>query len=171
MRVPGVGGPRKVLGAAVDAMQAAGLALECVSPTLDTVPIGPSHRRFANAAAIVSCDLDPPRFLAALQEIERSFGRRRRGQPWRARPLDLDIILWSGGVWDDRDLAIPHPSFAIRDFVLGPASRIAPEWRDADSGLTVRQLHARLTARRPLPRGAAVVGPLAQSVEQLTFNQ
>jgi 2-amino-4-hydroxy-6-hydroxymethyldihydropteridine diphosphokinase len=72
--------------------------------------------------------------------------------------LDCDIVLWSGGVWRSggrtMPLAIPHPAFAIRAFVLTPALAIAPGWRDPVSGLTLAHLHARLTRRRPLPRGA-----------------
>jgi 7,8-dihydro-6-hydroxymethylpterin-pyrophosphokinase len=48
----------------------------------------------------------------------------------------------------------PHPQFRRRAFVLGPACAIARGWRDPVSGLTLAQLHARLTRRRPLPSGA-----------------
>ena len=71
---------------------------------------------------------------------------------WGDRVLDLDIILWSGGVWRSVDLKIPHPAFAQRRFVLDPACTIAPDWRDPLSGLTLAQAQARLTRPRPLPR-------------------
>ena len=90
--------------------------------------------------------------LALLQAVEAEFGRHRRGQAWMARVLDLDIVLWSGGCWAEPDLTIPHPQFRWRAFVLGPAHAVAPGWRDPLSGLTLRQLHARLTAPRPLPK-------------------
>ena len=38
-----------------------------------------------------------------------------------------------------------------RTFVLAPATRIAPRWRDPVTGFTVRQLYARLTRSNPLP--------------------
>ncbi len=95
----------------------------------------------------------PGALLGELQAIEHRFGRRDRGgQRWRARVLDLDIVLWSGGTWASPDLLIPHPAFRQRDFVLGPAAGIAPEWRDPLSGLSLRQLHARLTRPKRLPR-------------------
>lgn len=87
--------------------------------------------------------------LARLKGIERAFGRRR-GQRWSARVIDLDIVLWSGGPWSSPGLTIPHMAFRERDFVLAPLLGVAPDWRDPLSGLTVRQLHARL--RRVLPR-------------------
>ena len=107
--------------------------------------------RFANGALVLSSELTPTALLAALKHTERAFGRRP-GQRWGDRVLDLDIILWSGGVWRSADLKIPHPAFALRRFVLGPACTIAPEWRDPVSGLTLAQAQARLTRPRPLPR-------------------
>jgi 2-amino-4-hydroxy-6-hydroxymethyldihydropteridine diphosphokinase len=124
-----------------------------------TAPLGPSRRRFANAAALIASDLDPPALLARLQALERAFGRRR-GQRWGARVLDLDIILWSGGAWAGPGLTLPHPAFRNRRFVLDPLLAIAPDWRDPLSGLGVRHLHARLTRSRPASRaGGAGAGP------------
>jgi 2-amino-4-hydroxy-6-hydroxymethyldihydropteridine diphosphokinase len=86
-----------------------------------------------------------------LQAIEHAFGRRRAGARWRARVLDLDIVMWSGGAWASEQLVIPHPEFRRREFVLTPASAIAPSWRDPLTGRTIRHLTARLTRARALP--------------------
>ena len=151
MRHPLFGRPRELIAAALAALGDAGLEVEAVSPVVTSDPLGPSRRRYANAAAIVTVDLSPEAVLDRLQEIERSFGRRRRGGRWRARVLDLDIVLWSGGAWASPRLILPHRHMRERDFVLGPAVTIAPEWRDPLSGLAIRQLHARLTRAAPLP--------------------
>lgn len=129
-----------------------------VSPILQTPPLGPSKRRFANAVALVESDDAPPALLRRLKGIERSFGRRR-GQIWAARVIDLDIVLWSGGSWGERALTVPHRLFRGRDFVLTPLLRVTPDWRDPVTGLSIRQLHARLTRRMPASRGKAGVGP------------
>mgnify|MGYP000212141702 CR=1 FL=1 len=152
MRVPGVGGPRQAIAAALAALEREGLALAAVSRILDSAPVGPSLRRYANAAVVVTSELDPPELLALLHEVECAFGRRRRGRRWRARPLDLDVVLWSGGIWLSPMLAIPHPEFRRRSFVLGPAAAIAPAWRDPLTGRPLRQLRARLTRNPPLLR-------------------
>jgi 2-amino-4-hydroxy-6-hydroxymethyldihydropteridine diphosphokinase len=144
-RHPGHGAPRKVIRAALAALGHEGIAVERASPIIASRPLGPSRRTYANAAAVIRTRLDPPEVLAELQAIEKAFGRRRRGQPWSARVLDLDVVLWSGGAWESPGLVVPHVSFRERDFVLGPAARIAGDWRDPLSGLTVRQLRARLT--------------------------
>ena len=130
-----------------------------VSPIVTSAPVGPSLRAYANAAAGIASDESPPALLARLKRIERAAGRRR-GRRWGARVIDLDILTWSGGRWRSRGLTVPHPHLRTRGFVLAPLLTIAPDWRDPDTGLTVRQLLHRLTARRPLPRsGGAGRGP------------
>lgn len=124
--------------------------VKAASPLIETRPLGPSHRRYANMVVLLDSDLDPPGLLIALKAIERAAGRRR-GRRWGARALDLDIILWSGGAWAGPGLTIPHPQFRDRDFVLCPLAAIAPDWRDPLTGHTVRQLYARLTAPRARP--------------------
>ena len=148
VRHPRYGRPRSVLAAALADLRQCGLAVTAGASTIETDPIGPSIRRYANSAAVIETDLDPPRLLALLKQVEQAFGRRSRGQRWRARVLDLDIILWSGGAFASDELTIPHPLFRERAFVLLPADGIAPGWRDPLTGRTVRQLRARLTRPR-----------------------
>jgi 2-amino-4-hydroxy-6-hydroxymethyldihydropteridine diphosphokinase len=145
------GPPERVLGAALTALEAAGIKLKRLGPVIRSRPLGPSLRRYANSAAVVKCKLDPDELLAELQEIERSFGRRRGGQRWGTRVLDLDIVLWEGGAWSSPELTIPHPRFRTRPFVLGPAASIAPAWRDPLTGQTLRQLAYRLAAAGSRP--------------------
>ncbi|MCH7860433.1 MAG: 2-amino-4-hydroxy-6-hydroxymethyldihydropteridine diphosphokinase [Proteobacteria bacterium] len=114
-----------------------------VSPILHTPPLGPSKRRFANAVALIETDEAPPALLRRLKAIERDFGRRR-GRTWGARVIDLDIVLWSGGSWGEPALVVPHRLFRDRAFVLAPLARVAAGWRDPVTGLSVRQLAARL---------------------------
>lgn len=147
------GDPHGVLRAALKALSRGATRLHAAAPIVSSRPLGPSHRLYANSAAIVSAALPPPAMLAALKAIERDFGRRR-GRRWGARVLDLDIILWDGGQWRSRDLCVPHRDFRTRGFVLAPAARIAPRWRDPVTGHNLLELHARLTRRLPLPRPA-----------------
>ncbi len=116
------------------------------SPIFETPALGPSKRRFANAVAIVASEDEPPALLRRLKAVERDFGRRG-GVRWGARVLDLDIILWSQGVWADETVTVPHPEFRRRDFVLAPLMRVVPGWRDPVTGLSVRKLRARLQRR------------------------
>jgi len=150
------GSPERVLEAALSALTAAGVAVTARSPVLATAPLGPGGRRFANAAVLAHTSLDPPALLDLLKRIERAFGRRR-GRRWGARVLDLDVLLWSGGRWRTRTLAVPHAGLRARRFVLDPLVTVAPGWRLPDGG-TVRHAAARLTRARPLHRDRIAVG-------------
>ena len=148
-----------MLRAALAALEQEGLSIIAAAPVIGTDPLGPSLRRYANSAALVESTLEPDALLALLKRIERRFGRRPGGKRWSARVLDLDVILWSGGMWSTPGLVVPHVSFRERDFVLRPAVALAPDWRDPVGGLTLRQLLARLTSPRPLPNAPAWSGP------------
>ncbi|WP_310535060.1 2-amino-4-hydroxy-6-hydroxymethyldihydropteridine diphosphokinase [Novosphingobium sp.] len=150
-RHPVHGSPRGVLAAAFAALDRQGVNLLGASPVMDSAPVGPTLRRYANAAALIETRLDPDDLLDHLHTIEEQFGRRRMGQAWRSRVLDLDIALWSGGAYAVSGLTIPHIHLRHRTFVLGPGMSLAPDWRDPITGLTLRHLHSRLTRPRPLP--------------------
>jgi len=116
------------------------------SPIILNGAKGGAGRDFANAVALVESRHEPPEMLRRLKAIERAFGRRP-GKRWGPRVLDLDLILWSGGRFRSRRLAIPHPQLEERSFVLGPLAGIAPGWRIG--ALSVRHLDARLARRAP----------------------
>lgn len=139
------GAPHRVVVAALDAIG----QVTAHSRTHVTPPLGPSSRRFANAAALIESDEMPADLLARLKRIERDFGRRP-GRRWAARVLDLDIVLWSGGAWSGDGLTIPHPAFRSRDFVLTPLAEIVPAWRDPLTGLSIRHLARRLRRAKPV---------------------
>ena len=138
------GRPTEIIGAALQRLAGAGLMIVEASGVVASRPVGPSQRSYANGVAIVETALEPASLLSLLQRIEAEFGRRR-GQAWSRRVLDLDILLWSGGVFvsDVPALTIPHPHLRQRSFVLGPAAEIAGAWRDPLTGRTIAQLNAR----------------------------
>lgn len=146
------GSPVAILRAALAEFGAQDLLVEAASPVMRSRPVGPSQREYANGAVVVQTDLEPPELLDLLQGIENAFGRRRQGQRWRSRTLDLDIVLWTGGGWADDRLTVPHTEFRKRDFVLRPAAQIVPGWRDPLTGLTLKHLFSRLTRRASAPR-------------------
>ena len=146
------GPPERVLAAALAALERHSIKVKRAAPVIRSAPLGPSLRRYANSAVLVKCKVEPDELLAELKALERQFGRRSGGQRWGSRVLDLDLVLWSGGAWSSPGLTVPHPAFRERRFVLGPAAQIAGTWRDPMSGLSLRQLKARLTRSRPIPR-------------------
>lgn len=162
------GDPRKVLGAALAALEARGIRMLRVAPVIASAPIGPSLRRYANGAALVETALSPDELLGALKEVERAFGRTRGAQRWSSRVLDLDIVLWEGGAWASPGLVVPHVAFRSRDFVLRPAAAIAPAWRDPLTGRTVRQLAGQRERQRRYER-ASPYSPRSMNVSPTRF--
>ena len=129
------GPPARTIAAAVAALP----GVIAVAPTIASAPLGPSSRRFANAAVLLRAPEDPPAMLRLLKTIEHRLGRRR-GRHWGERVIDLDIVLWSGGAWRTRTLTVPHRAYRDRGFVLVPLAAIAGDWRDPLSGRLVRHL-------------------------------
>jgi len=143
------GAPAATLRAATEALRERGVEIVAMSQVRRTPALGPAGRSFANAAMLVTSDLDPLELLAELKDLERSFGRRG-SRRWGPRVIDLDILLWSEGAYEAPGLVIPHAEMRERAFVLDPLSELVPAWRDPLTRLTVRQLRARLASRRAL---------------------
>jgi 2-amino-4-hydroxy-6-hydroxymethyldihydropteridine diphosphokinase len=139
------GRPEGVVEAAIARLDA-DFTLFDASPIILNKAVGGAGRDFANAVALVESPLEPPAMLAAIKAAERDFGRRP-GRRWGERVLDLDLIAWDGGRYATRKLTIPHPRLSGRDFVLGPLSAIALNWR-VEGNLSVRHLLSRLGKRR-----------------------
>jgi 2-amino-4-hydroxy-6-hydroxymethyldihydropteridine diphosphokinase len=119
-----------------------------VSGFRETDPVGVSPQpRFLNAAAAGTTALGARALLDALQAIEREHGRTRpfAGAP---RTLDLDLILFGDTIVDEPGLAVPHPRFRERLFVLEPLGEIAPDLLDPVTGLTIAELLQRLADRQ-----------------------
>jgi 2-amino-4-hydroxy-6-hydroxymethyldihydropteridine diphosphokinase len=115
-----------------------------VSSFYDTAPQGVGEQpRFLNAAATGSTTLTARALLETLLGIEAEFGRTRP-HPGAARTLDLDLILYGDQIIEEQDLAVPHPRFRERRFVLEPLAEIAPDWVDPVTGRTMRELVSRL---------------------------
>ncbi len=146
--------PAALVTAALAALDDAPLTLLDASPVITTAPLGPSRRRYANCVALVASALLPDELLEELHAIEAAFGRKR-ARDWGERTLDLDLILWSEGSFVSGGAVVPHPEFRSRAFVLAPLARIAPDWHDPLTGLSVRHLLARYTRAKPVDRSGA----------------
>lgn len=68
----------------------------------------------------------PESLLAALQSLEREFGRQPKRIHNEARPLDLDLISFAHETRATAALTLPHPRAHLRRFVLQPLSELAP---------------------------------------------
>lgn len=100
------------------------------SPLYRSAPLdGSEQPDYVNAVSALLTRLDVGELLEFLREIERAQGRRRDGDKWGPRTLDLDLLVYSGDSIDENDLKVPHPGIAGRNFVLLPLVDIAPHLR------------------------------------------
>lgn len=137
------GPPRDVLRAAIRALREGGLQIDLLSPIIETPPLGPSKRRYANAALKGRWQGSAQDLLTLLKGLEQQFGRRR-GLRWGARVLDCDLLAFGCQRVRVKALEVPHPRLHERDFVLRPLEQVWPQWRHPVMNLTVRQMRARL---------------------------
>jgi 2-amino-4-hydroxy-6-hydroxymethyldihydropteridine diphosphokinase len=112
----------------------------------DPVGVGPQPR-YLNGAVTGRTDQSAEDLLTELQQIELDRGRERP-HPGAARTLDLDLLLYGEMVVDRPSVRVPHPRYRERLFVLEPLAEIAPDWRDPETGLTVRELLKRQSDRQ-----------------------
>jgi len=105
----------------------------------DAQGVAEPQPRYLNAAMVGETRLSARDLLTELQAIERDRGRER---PWPAAPrtLDVDLILFGEAVIREPGLAVPHPRFRERRFVLEPLAEIRPDLVDPETGKTIGRL-------------------------------
>jgi len=121
-----LGDRRAALAAAVAELARRGLAVEAASRIWETAPREIEDQpAFLNAAVRARSDLAPPQALAVCKETETALGRLE-GVRFGPRAIDCDLLVWSGGVWAEDALEIPHPRLGERRFALLPLLDLDP---------------------------------------------
>lgn len=117
--------------------------LEAAAPHYRSRAVGPGVQPdYINTVARLRTALTPHALLRELAALETARGRIR-DQHWGPRTLDLDILLYDDLVLVDKDLTLPHPRLAERNFVLLPLHDLDPDLILPD-GTTLAQLLARI---------------------------
>ena len=127
--------------------QQVGPLVRC-SSLIETAPVDMlTDNAFLNAVAIFDTKLSPGRILQIAKRIERQLGRERKSEGGEHfdRPIDIDLLQYGDHHIHNRDLELPHPRLAERDFVLRPLVEIDPDGEYAGAGGTFRQLLDKLT--------------------------
>jgi len=89
-------------------------------------PMGPEDQPdYVNAVAELNTLLSPGELLEALISIEDTLGRKRGGEKWGPRIIDLDLLLYGKKKIKTDVLVVPHPGLHERDFVMFPLAELA----------------------------------------------
>ena len=150
-----VGDPAAHLRAALELLEAEGIAVDAVSSTYVTEPVGEilDQPDFLNAAVRIRTELVPEELLAACKRVEAERGRSFEAPRHSPRPLDVDLLLLGDLELKTDRLTLPHREVSTRRFVLIPLLELDPELTLPDGTRLAEALAA-------LPPG--------QRVEQIT---
>ena len=72
---------------------------------------------YYNAVALVETELGAREVKGVLRAIEGELGRKRGGDKWAARTIDLDILLYGDRVIEEEGLRVPDPDIGQRGFL------------------------------------------------------
>lgn len=98
-----------------------------VSSVYKTKSWGFKSDDFFNICIEVSTNLNPENLLDRVLQIEKELGRIREAtDDYKARIIDIDVLLFDDDIIFYNDLKVPHPRMLERKFVLVPLTEIAP---------------------------------------------
>jgi 2-amino-4-hydroxy-6-hydroxymethyldihydropteridine diphosphokinase len=154
-----LGDSASLIGAAMDRIEERSARPLRRSSLWTSTPVDcpPDAPVFINAVAILEPvpGETPESLLAFLQGLEIEAGRRPKVVHNESRPLDLDLIAWSGQIRITPRLILPHPRARERRFVLQPLAELDPGFRFDGSGDSI----AALLEHLPLDDRLRVVTP------------
>lgn len=116
--------------------------IDAVSPVYESAPIdGSDQPCYLNAVARAFTPL-PPRELkeGVLRGIEAELGRVRTGDPFAARPIDLDLILYGDRVQSGGEVRVPAEGITRYAHVAIPLADLAPAWRHPERDETIQSI-------------------------------
>ena len=110
-----------------------------ISSVYKTASWGFKSNDFLNICVEVTCNLNPEILLERVLAIETDLGRNRDlSTVYKARTIDIDVLLYGNKTIAYKTLTIPHPRMLERKFVLVPLAEIAPQLKHpiADETIT-----------------------------------
>jgi 2-amino-4-hydroxy-6-hydroxymethyldihydropteridine diphosphokinase len=145
--------PERNLREAVRQLSTAVRVLD-LSTVHQTDPIGrPEQPSYYNCVAAIETPLSPQELrLTVLQPIENRLGRVRSLDPYDARTIDLDLILYGELVLHETGFDLPDPDILVRPFLASGLHELAPDLVLPGSSLPIATVADRLKhpAMKPL---------------------
>lgn len=112
-----------------------------ISNLYETASWGYNDHSYLNNAICLITTKSPLELIDSLLDIELKLGRKRsKSNDYKARLIDLDVLLIEGVVVNHPRLKVPHPLMNSRRFVLQPLADIAPHWVHEVDGICISDL-------------------------------
>lgn len=125
------------------------------SPIYETEPVGVKpeykHLLFLNAVVVFETEFDLRDWFDRLRATEFDLGRRRDGDRYAPRTIDIDLLYYGDVIMAEGDLRLPHPLWNRRRFVLQPLADVRPDLVLPGKSRAVRDI------LNELPPGEAVM--------------
>ena len=131
-----------------------------VSAAYETDPVGnPGDPTFLNAALILETPLDSLALKeTVLRAVENQLGRQRTADPNAPRTFDADISLFNDQILELGHRHIPDPEILQYAHIAIPLADVAPTYRHPETGKTLAEIAAGLSASaRPKRRDDVIL--------------
>ncbi|MEW8014727.1 MAG: 2-amino-4-hydroxy-6-hydroxymethyldihydropteridine diphosphokinase [Candidatus Sedimenticola endophacoides] len=118
-----------------------------VSRVFESEAVGFDGDPFYNLVVGLETRLGVDPLVGRLRAIEARFGRRRGGDKFAPRALDIDLLTYGGRVSEETAVPLPRDEILKYAFVLLPLSEVAPEERHPRTGERYADLWAAFDQR------------------------
>lgn len=111
------------------------------SSVYETEPWGFIHSDFfLNQVVCLESSPEPEILMRNLMQIETYLGRKRTGQEYSSRLIDLDILFYGDRIIKSKHLKIPHPRLHLRKFTLIPLNELFQDFIHPELGISIKEL-------------------------------
>lgn len=111
-----------------------------LSPVYESEAVGFCGAAFLNSVVAIESDRPLAEVAAELKQIEYDNGRRRGGEKFSARTLDIDILTCDQLVGEHGGILLPREEILYNAYVLKPLADLAGEQLHPLRKISYRQL-------------------------------
>ncbi|MDE2310727.1 MAG: 2-amino-4-hydroxy-6-hydroxymethyldihydropteridine diphosphokinase [Betaproteobacteria bacterium] len=105
----------------------------------------PEQPPYYNCVVAIEAEVSPAEVKhGVLRPIENSLGRKRSGDKYAARTIDLDLIVYGDLAMDEDGIKLPDPEILERPFLAIPLFELAPDLVLAGYNRRIEEIAARL---------------------------
>jgi 2-amino-4-hydroxy-6-hydroxymethyldihydropteridine diphosphokinase len=111
-------------------------------------PDGRDRPPFVNGVLKIRTGLTPSELkYGVLRDVERRFQRRRTGDRYDPRTLDLDLLIYGDLELESDGIALPDPDISKQPFWVVTLAELVPEMRSPNASLAMKELVRTLDTR------------------------